>query len=433
MNKPELLAPCGSYQAFLAAIHAGADAIYLAGNKFGARAYADNFDTDTLLSVISLSHLHHVKVYLTVNTLLKEDEIGELYEYMAPLVLAGLDGVIVQDLGVFSFLQRNFPTLELHASTQMTITGIYGAMGLKELGATRIVPARELTLEELIQIRKTVDIELETFIHGAMCYCYSGGCLMSSLIGGRSGNRGRCAGPCRLPYDNNIYKLSLKDMNTIQIIPLLIEAGIHSFKIEGRMKRPAYVAGTVYVYRKYIDYYFSLLEKYNGNHSLAQKEYTVSKEDMDLLATLYIRTKVGEGYYRQRKGKDMLTPKDPSYAETPASIIDSLEAKYVKEIPKIPVCFTVICSPGKPLRGTASVSQCKVSIEGPIVEQSQKRSATPEDIEKQMKKTGETPFACTSCKVQIEGNVFLPVSVLKNLRRDLLKQIEKELVYGTEF
>ena len=275
MKRVELLSPAGGYETMVGAFNAGADAVYLGGSKFGARAYADNFDRDQVLDAISYAHLHDKKIYMTVNTLVKENEYGELYDFMLPYADRGLDGVIVQDLGVMRLIRQEFPGIELHASTQQTVTGVYGAKLLKERGCTRVVPARELSLSEMKAIRDEADIEVEAFIHGAMCYCYSGICLFSSVVGGRSGNRGRCAQPCRLPYRMNgksgeQYPLSLKDMSTIAIIPELIEAGIDSFKIEGRMKKPEYSAGVTALYRKYIDKYY---ENSKGDHS-------VSKEDL---------------------------------------------------------------------------------------------------------------------------------------------------------
>ena len=257
MKKVELLAPAGNTEAFYGAIHAGADAVYLGGNRFGARAYAENFSEEELVACIRYAHLFGRKVYLTVNTLVKESEFSEIYEYLEPYYRAGLDGVIIQDMGVFSFIRENFPGMELHGSTQMTITGEYGAEFLKEQGACRVVPARELSLKEIRRIKEATGMEIECFIHGAMCYCYSGQCLFSSILGGRSGNRGRCAQPCRLPYSSKgqkeCYPLSLKDMCTIESIPELLRAGIDSFKIEGRMKKAEYAAGVTAIYRKYID------------------------------------------------------------------------------------------------------------------------------------------------------------------------------------
>ena len=249
-KKIELLAPAGSYEGFEAALGAGADAVYVGGSAFGARAYAKNFEPEELLEAIDMAHIHGKKLYLTVNTLLKNKELeGRLYAYLAPYYEAGLDAVIVQDLGVFSFIRKNFPGLALHASTQMTITGPKGMRFMEQQGASRVVAARELSLEEIAQMHRESPIEIEAFVHGALCYCYSGQCLMSSMFGGRSGNRGRCAQPCRLPYQTaaggegfrgkeDLCPLSLKDMNTIEILPQIIGAGVTSLKIEGRMKQP---------------------------------------------------------------------------------------------------------------------------------------------------------------------------------------------------
>lgn len=257
--KAEILAPAGTYECFRAAINAGADAVYLGGSMFGARAFAGNFAEDELLKAIKTAHLYGRKVYLTVNTLLRNDEITRLGDYIRPYYEAGLDAVIVQDYGVFSVLRDSFPGLALHASTQMTITGKYGARLLKEMGADRVVTARELSVAEIRDIHDNVDVEIESFVHGALCYCYSGQCLLSSMIGGRSGNRGRCAQPCRLLYGmnggNEAYLLSPKDMCTIESIPDILESGVYSLKIEGRMKSPEYVAGVTAAYRKYVDMY----------------------------------------------------------------------------------------------------------------------------------------------------------------------------------
>nr|MCR5100396.1 U32 family peptidase [Butyrivibrio sp.] len=299
MKQVELLAPAGNYETMIGAFNAGADAVYLGGQMFGARAFADNFSDEEIISAIKYAHLHGKKIYLTVNTLVKEREFDELDGYLRPFAEAGLDGVIVQDLGVFKYIRDNFKNIELHASTQMTITGIYGARLLKSMGATRVVPARELSVDELREIRNE-GIEVEAFIHGAMCYCYSGACLFSSMIGPRSGNRGRCAQPCRLPYSymNNKntgeeYPLSLKDMCVIDILPELLEAGIDSFKIEGRMKKPEYSAGVVSIYRKYIDLFMKK----------GPDGYVVSDKDRNKLKSLYLRTDISEGYMNKHNGK----------------------------------------------------------------------------------------------------------------------------------
>ena len=258
--RPEILAPAGTPAALLAAIRAGADAIYLGGSLFSARAFAGNFNQEELLKAIEDCHLFDVKLYMTVNTLMKEKEMSGLVSYMKPFYQAGLDGVIVQDVGCAKVLQEAFPDLALHASTQMSISSAYGAALLKTQGFKRVVPARELSLAEIKEIKEKSGIEIETFVHGAMCFSYSGKCLLSSFAGGRSGNRGRCAQPCRKCYDlletgAQEYAMSMKDMCTLRILPDLIEAGIDSFKIEGRMKSIFYVAVTVGAYRKAIDAY----------------------------------------------------------------------------------------------------------------------------------------------------------------------------------
>ena len=281
-KKCEILSPAGSLNALYAGIYAGADAVYIGGQKFGARAYAENPENTDLLRAMDYVHMQDKKIYLTVNTLLKNQEIeNQLYDYLLPFYKNGLDAVIVQDLGVFQFIKEAFPKMEIHASTQMAITGVESAKLLKNMGASRVVTARELSLVELQEIHENVDVEIESFIHGAMCYSYSGMCLFSSIIGGRSGNRGRCAGPCRQPYEvyqngirrndkNSLYALSLKDMNTIEIIPQILNAGVFSLKIEGRMKSPEYAAGVVSIYRKYVDLY---LEKGEEFYQVAKKDY----------------------------------------------------------------------------------------------------------------------------------------------------------------
>lgn len=310
-RKIEILAPAGSYTSFRAALCAGADAVYAGGPRFGARAYADNFTREELVQAISEAHLFERKFYLTVNTLLKDNEIAELYDYLAPLYEAGLDAVIVQDVGVMQYVRRHFPELDIHASTQMTVTGAYGAKFLEEQGVTRVVPARELSLGEIQQIRRETDLEIECFVHGALCYCYSGQCLLSSMIGGRSGNRGQCAQPCRLPYTaggKKKYYLSPKDICTLEIIPDLVDAGIDSFKIEGRMKKPEYVAGVTSMYRKYTDLY--LKEGRQG--------FAVSPADREMLMDLYNRGGSSEGYYKRHNGRGMLALDRPNHTGVPA-------------------------------------------------------------------------------------------------------------------
>lgn len=330
-QKVELLAPAGNFSCFRAAVNAGADAVYLGGEQYGARAYAGNFSTAEILDALRIAHMFRRKIYLTVNTLVKENELANLVPYIQPLYQAGLDGVIVQDIGVLEYLRSHFPDLALHASTQMTITGIYGAAYMKKLGVCRIVPARELSLDEIKEIKDRTNIEVECFVHGAMCYAYSGQCLFSSILGGRSGNRGRCAGPCRLPYttDNGrtLYPLSLKDMYTLSVLPELIDAGIDSFKIEGRMKSPEYVAGVTAMYRKYIDRYLEHPDK----------PYKVAAKDEQLMRELYIRSDICTGYYQKHNDKSMVTLREPGYAGSSQEVLKTIQEQYIAKNIVLPV------------------------------------------------------------------------------------------------
>lgn len=308
--RPEILAPAGSMEAVKAAVHAGADAVYLGGNRFGARAYANNFDEAALIQAIEYSHIYGVKVYLTVNTLFRNDEIEELFDYLSPFYQAGLDAVIVQDLGVMNYIHQNFPDLPIHASTQMTITTEYAYSLLKDYGVTRIVPARELSIEEIKALKEENDTpEVEVFVQGALCYCYSGQCLMSSMLGGRSGNRGRCAQTCRLPYTafdeegkqieaKGAHLLSPKDLCGLEAVPDLIKAGVDSFKIEGRMKKAEYVAACVRAYRKILDAW------YQGNYSDSLIDQCKAE-----MAEIFNRGGFTKGYYYQKNGRDMMSMK----------------------------------------------------------------------------------------------------------------------------
>ena len=325
MKRIEILAPAGSYESLEAAVLAGADAVYVGGNKFGARAFANNFSEEQMLEAIDFVHLHDRKIYMTVNTLLKEKEIeNELYQYIEPYYRQGLDAVIVQDLGVLSFLRQHFPDLPIHASTQMTVTNVLGAKFLEEQGVERVVTSRELQLEEVRAITEQTNLEVESFVHGALCYCYSGQCLYSSMIGGRSGNRGQCAQPCRLPYKvgksgKESYVLSLKDICTLDYIPELCEAGIYSFKIEGRMKKPDYVAAVTAMYRKYADLYLTQ----------GKKGFAVSRKDKEMLMDIYNRGGFHGGYYHTRNGREMISLSRPNHAGVEAVKVLKQQGKQV--------------------------------------------------------------------------------------------------------
>ena len=326
-DRVEILAPAGSMECLKAAIAAGADAVYTGGALFGARAYAHNLTEEELLEAIDYVHLHGRRLYLTVNTLIKDREMEkQMYDYLLPYYRQGLDAVIVQDIGLFRFIRKHFPDLPIHASTQMTLTGVDGAKFLEKEGAQRIVTSRELSMAEVKKIADETELEIESFVHGALCYCYSGQCLFSSFIGGRSGNRGQCAQPCRLLYrtpeaKRPQYLLSLKDICTLELIPEMIESGIYSFKIEGRMKKPEYVAAVAFQYRKYADLYLKYYEECPAEEdpaAYAMKKYRVREEDRQMLLDLYNRGGFHTGYYHTQNGREMISLNRPNHAGVPA-------------------------------------------------------------------------------------------------------------------
>lgn len=421
-KRAELLAPAGSFASLKAAVAAGADAVYMGGARFGARAYAQNADQDEMIAAIEYAHLHGCRLYMTVNTLFKENELGELYEYLLPYYKAGLDGVIVQDLGALSFIREHFPGIELHASTQMTITSVYGAKELKRLGCCRVVPAREVSLEEIRRIYDETGMDIETFVHGALCYCYSGQCLMSSLIGGRSGNRGRCAQPCRLPY--RVYEqekgtavnkedqkcvLSMKDLCTLDILPQILEAGVFSLKIEGRMKSPRYTAGVVRIYRKYLDRYLEY----------GSEGYYVESEDKKELLDLFDRGGFTSGYYTRHNGRDMIALKEkPEFRETNKELFDFLDREYVETEKKEPVEGYAYLAEGLPSVLTLTCGDISVTVSGQEPQAAKNQPMTREKVIRQLGKTGATAFEFTELEAEVCGALFLPVQALNELRRE---------------
>lgn len=421
-KKVELLAPAGDYACFMAAINAGADAVYLGGTKFGARAYANNFSQEEIAEALRVAHLFGRKIYLTVNTLVKENEMPELVPYIKPLYEAGLDGVIVQDIGVLETLREHFPKLALHASTQMTATGVYGAEFVKSLGVCRVVPARELSLDEIKDIKQQTGLEMECFIHGAMCYAYSGQCLFSSILGGRSGNRGRCAGPCRLPYtDENgkqLYPLSLKDLYTLPMIPKLIEAGVDSFKIEGRMKSPEYVAGVTAVYRKYIDRYLSV----------SDAEFKVEKADEVLLRGLYIRSDICHGYYETHNGRDMITLSEPGYRGSSNEVLEEIRKNYLEQKPVILIRGKASVFAKKPAALTLYTDEVSVTVEGDAAGEAINRPLTEKEISDRLSKLGDTYFKLEILEVSTDCHSFMTVKALNELRRKACMALEEAIL-----
>lgn len=429
----EVLAPAGSFESMKAAIEAGADAVYIGGSRFGARAYADNLDQERMLEAIDYAHIHGVSLYMTVNTLMKEEELAELFSYLNPYYERGLDAVIVQDLGAMAFIRKHFPLLPIHASTQMTITGVYGAELLARYGVKRVVTARELSLEEIRQIHDKVPVEIESFVHGALCYCYSGQCLLSSFIGGRSGNRGRCAQPCRLPYqvkgekEKDRFLLSMKDLCTLDLIPDLAEAGVYSFKIEGRMKSPRYTAGVVRMYRKYTDWYLS-----HGRDG-----YHVNPEDKKELLELFDRGGFTEGYYRQHNGSDMIARKEkPAFRQGNQKLFDELDRLYVGKEKKEPVKGILTVKEGENIALKLRLAReagkgrelAEIVVFGPEAEPARNQPMTKEQLVRQMKKTGDTPFEWESLDICLEGQVFLPVQAFNELRRRGLEELKSAVL-----
>lgn len=425
----ELLAPAGSYDSFRAAVNAGADAVYMGGTKFGARAYADNPGEDMLLQAIREAHVHGRKLYLTVNTLLKDRELErELYDYLVPYYEAGLDGVIVQDLGVLSFIREQFPKLPIHASTQMTVTGALGAEFLKSEGVTRVVPARELSLEEIRAIKERTGLEIETFVHGALCYCYSGQCLFSSILGGRSGNRGRCAQPCRLPYEvwngknrlndrRESFPLSMKDLCTVELLPDILEAGVMSLKIEGRMKQPEYTAGVVRIYRKYLDLY----------REKGRQGYRVSREDREELSELFNRQGFTDGYYRRQNGREMISLRSAGGNAMGEERKKELCREFVEREYKEKINGKLILSKGFHAKLILSCRKQTVRVEGAMVLEARNRPLTAETVSRQIQKTGNTPFVFENLNIEMEEDVFLPVQALNELRRNAMDQLIEEI------
>lgn len=315
-SRPELLAPCGDWEAFLAAVENGADAVYMGGKLFNARQYASNFDRDKLEEAINYAHIRDVKVYLTLNTLISDSEMKAALNMVEEAYLAGIDGIIVQDIGLASLIRQFFPDLSLHASTQMAIHNLEGVKMLERHGFDRVVLARELTLKEIRSIAQNTSLEIEVFVHGALCVSYSGQCLMSSMLGGRSGNRGKCAQPCRLPYQltacdgkkalkdsSKAYLLSPKDICLIENLDDIVKAGVKSLKIEGRMKSPEYVATVVRIYRKYLD---RILES-AGNNEKAK----IDPKDLKDLAQAFNRGGFSRGYLEGKTGRDMMSFEKP--------------------------------------------------------------------------------------------------------------------------
>lgn len=403
----ELLAPAGNLEIFKGVIESGADAVYVGGSMFGARAYANNFTEEELLEAIDFAHLRGVKVYLTVNTLIKNSEFSKLYDYLLPYYKRGLDAVIVQDIGVVKAIHEYFPSMEIHTSTQMTVTGADGVRFLSQFGVTRVVMAREVSLAEMKRIHEETGMELEAFVHGALCYSYSGQCLFSSILGGRSGNRGRCAQPCRLPYTvegkKDEYILSLKDMCGIKALDKLHDAGVYSLKIEGRMKQLEYACGVVKYYRGYID-----------------SMKPVTDADYDRIKALGNRCGFTDRYYFDHNGSDMVTYVKPNFV--------SNAAEPSPEKRKLSIEGELVLREGEP--GSLTVKKGDVTYKASIepVSAALKAPLDKKAAIDRINKTGDTDFEFSHIKAQIGENVFVPNGALNKLRRDAISGLCDKLL-----
>ncbi|MBD8921457.1 MAG: U32 family peptidase [[Eubacterium] rectale] len=403
----ELLAPAGNLEIFKGVIESGADAVYVGGSMFGARAYANNFTEEELLAAIDFAHLRGVKVYLTVNTLIKNSEFSKLYDYLLVYYKRGLDAVIVQDIGVVKAIHEYFPSMEIHTSTQMTVTGADGVRFLSQFGVTRVVMAREVSLAEMKRIHEETGMELEAFVHGALCYSYSGQCLFSSILGGRSGNRGRCAQPCRLPYTvegkKDEYILSLKDMCGIKALDKLHDAGVYSLKIEGRMKQLEYACGVVKYYRSYID-----------------SMKPVTDADYDRIKALGNRCGFTDRYYFDHNGSDMVTYVKPNFV--------SNAAEPSPEKRKLSIEGELVLREGEP--GSLTVKRGDVTYKASIepVSAALKAPLDKKAAIDRINKTGDTDFEFSHIKAQIGENVFVPNGALNKLRRDAISGLCDKLL-----
>lgn len=403
----ELLAPAGSLEILKGVIESGADAVYVGGSMFGARAYANNFTEEELLEAIDFAHLRGVKVYLTVNTLIKNSEFSKLYDYLLQYYKRGLDAVIVQDIGVVKAIHEYFPSMEIHTSTQMTVTGADGVRFLSQFGVTRVVMAREVSLAEMKRIHEETGMELEAFVHGALCYSYSGQCLFSSILGGRSGNRGRCAQPCRLPYTvegkKDEYILSLKDMCGIKALDKLHDAGVYSLKIEGRMKQLEYACGVVKYYRSYID-----------------SMKPVTDADYDRIKALGNRCGFTDRYYFDHNGSDMVTYVKPNF------VSNATEPSPEKR--KLSIEGELVLREGEP--GSLTVKRGDVTYKASIepVSAALKAPLDKKAAIDRINKTGDTDFEFSHIKAQIGENVFVPNGALNKLRRDAISGLCDKLL-----
>lgn len=423
-SKFEILAPAGNLATLKSAINNGADAVYIGGKAFSARKNAVNFTNEEIIEAINYSHIYGAKVYITLNTLVSDEEITSVYDFVKFLYEAGADALIIQDLGILKMVKECFPDFEVHASTQMTIHNKDGAKVSKKLGFSRVVLSRELSFDEIKHISESTDIELEVFVHGALCMSYSGQCLMSSFLGARSGNRGLCAQPCRLPYTllskdkkpispKEKYLLSLKDLCLVDELDALKDCKVKSLKIEGRMKSAEYVSLVTSIYDKYR----------NGTK--------VSKEDYKALESIFSRSGFTKGYLSCDTGRNMLNfdkNNDDVYHDISPEVLKRATELKDRKPSKIPFDASVTISMGQPMSLCVSAKNVSVSVEGNIPSQTALNVSLDLDrIKAQISKTGDTPFELRGFEAHIDENISLPIKEINEIRRKALAELSLKL------
>ena len=505
MKKIELLAPAGNFECLRAAIHAGCDAVYLGGKSFGARAFSKNFSDEEIVEAIKYAHLYGVKVYVTCNTLIFDNEVGSFLKYIEFLHKNNVDAILIQDLGMLDLVRKTFPNLEVHSSTQMHIHNLDGTQLMESLGVKRVVLARETSFKEIKNIKNNSNVELEVFVHGALCVSYSGRCLMSYFNGGRSGNRGQCAGSCRLEYDvldkdivlnEDKYPISLKDLNSLERVGELIDIGVSSLKIEGRMKSASYVYLVVSLYRQAIDSYYKdkkvhinkellhdlkvifnreytrgflfnesnndIVNMKNSNHQgiyigkvIKTKNNNVyvkledsveigdalrilsKSEDAIILNNFYINNKLVK---QANKGDiiSFITHKcidiDSKVLKTSSkSIVDKINELIENKSRKIPLTVTVNARVNEELSISVADGKNSVKLSSIVLDKSINIPTTKEDLEEKINKLNDTIYKINSLKVNIDDNVFVPLKIFNDLRRKVLDELSNKRLYEIPF
>lgn len=502
MKKIELLAPAGNMENLKAAVMAGCDAVYLGGANFGARAFSKNFSNEEIVEAINYCHLYGVKVYVTINTLIYENEVDTFMEYVDFLHRNNVDAVLIQDLGMFDLVRKTYPNLEVHSSTQMHIHNLDGTQLMEKLGVKRVVLARETSIDEIRHIKNNSNIEIEVFVHGALCISYSGECLMSSLIGGRSGNRGTCAGSCRLKYDvidekgkrlnDGDYPLSTKELNTLEHIGELIDVGVSSLKIEGRMKSKEYVYMVVSLYRKAIDSYYknkkveineediiklkklfnrnytkgfifneennNLINSYRPNHMGVKIGKIIDYKNNTATIKLFDTLKIGSGlrvlgktdvginvndFYingklvKEAKKGDIITIKVNDKVEKNSDVLVTLDSSVVDEIDelidenlrKVGISARFIGKENQNISLYATDGINEVNIIGNICETSLNRPTSKEDIKSKLSKLGDSVYKYDNLEIDIDNNIFIPLKEINELRRCMIEELNKKRLY----